>query len=173
MTFIFGYGSLLFRPDFPHAPPRVAVVRGWMRRLDQGSPDHRGTPESLGRVATLVEQAGASCVGAVFEVASDDEGAVLAALDHRERGGYDRHVVGAEVRDSGETVSAITWVARTANPYYLGAAPLDAMIAQIARAVGPSGSNVEYVLRLADTLRAWSIEDPHIFEIEAGLRVSV
>jgi cation transport regulator ChaC len=170
MLHVFGYGSLLFRPDFPHTNARVATVRGWMRRLDQGSPDHRGRPERLGRVATLVEDASASCVGAVFAVRGEDRDEVLATLDHRERGGYVRHEVEAVIRESGESVRAITWVARTGNPYYLGPAPIDAMLAQIRAAIGPSGANVEYVLRLASTLRAWGIEDPHVFEIEHALK---
>jgi cation transport regulator ChaC len=169
MVHVFGYGSLLFRPDFPHSGARVATVRGWMRRLDQGSPDHRGTPERLGRVATLVEDASALCIGAVFAVRDEDVTEVLATLDYRERGGYVRHEVDATVRESGETVRAVTWVARMENPYYLGPSPMDAMVAQIRDAVGPSGANVEYVLRLADTLRGWGIEDAHVFEIEAGL----
>jgi cation transport regulator ChaC len=170
MAFVFGYGSLLFRPDFPHVTSHVASVRGWMRRLDQGSPDHRGTPERLGRVATLVPVEAHACVGAVFEIESHHEQSVLAALDYRERGGYVRHDVEATVRDTGASISAVTWVARTDNPYYLGPAPLDAMVAQIASAIGPSGTNVEYVLRLSETLRAWGIEDEHVFAVEARLK---
>lgn len=170
MAFVFGYGSLLFRPDFPHAPPRVAVVRGWMRRFDQGSPDHRGTPERLGRVVTLVKREGAECVGAVFEIAAEHEVAVLAALDHRERGGYERRTLEAVLRDTGERVQAITWVADTDNAFYLGPASIDAMVAQIARAVGPSGANVEYVFRLAQILAEWGIEDTHVTEVATRLR---
>ena len=173
MAFIFGYGSLLFRPDFPHAPPRVATAYGWMRRLDQCSPDHRGTPECLGRVATLVSQNEATCTGAVFEIAREHEAPVLAALDHRERGGYVRQDLNVVLRDTGESVAATTWIARMDNPFYLGPAPLDAMVSQIARAVGPSGANTEYVLRLAEILRAWGIDDQHIFEIAARLCITV
>src|SRR5581483_2212492 len=56
---IFGYGSLLWRPGFPFEEQRAALVRGFARRLAQGSPDHRGTPERLGRVATLEPAPGA------------------------------------------------------------------------------------------------------------------
>jgi len=169
MPFVFGYGSLLFRPDFPYRASHVAFVRDWMRRLDQGSPDHRGTPERLGRVATLVPRVGEVCFGAVFDVADEHEQTVLATLDHRERGGYLRHAVAAVVRENGTVVPAVTWVARTDNPYYLGPAPLDEMVTQIASARGPSGTNVEYVLHLARTLRAWGIHDAHVFAIESRL----
>jgi cation transport protein ChaC len=54
-VWIFGFGSLLFKPsgDFEH-PPERATLGGWVRRFYQASPDHRGTPEYLGRVATIV-----------------------------------------------------------------------------------------------------------------------
>ena len=166
---IFGYGSLIWRPDFPSRPARVASVSGWERRLDQGSPDHRGTPERLGRVATLIQSAGAVCWGAAFEVEDDDAATVLAALDHRERGGYVRLELTAVLRDDGRAVPATTWIAAPENPYYLGPAAVDAMVAQINVAIGPSGHNVEYVIRLAETFRALGVDDPHVFELAAAL----
>lgn len=166
---IFGYGSLLWRPGFPHEERRAAVVRGYTRRLDQGSPDHRGTPERLGRVATLVPQAGASCGGAVYRVAAHHAPDVLEMLDVREQGGYDRLELAAEIV-GGPTVTAVTWVASAANPYHLGRAPLAEMVAQIRAAVGPSGANVEYALALDATLRELGFADPHVAEIAAALR---
>ena len=50
---IFGYGSLVWRPAFPHAERRAANVRGWVRRFWQGSPEHRGVRDAPGRVLTL------------------------------------------------------------------------------------------------------------------------
>ena len=78
---IFGYGSLLFRPGFPYEARRAAVVRGFRRRLDQGSPDHRGTPERLGRVATLTRDPLSTLGGAVYRVADSDANFVLFATE--------------------------------------------------------------------------------------------
>jgi glutathione-specific gamma-glutamylcyclotransferase len=169
---IFGYGSLLFRPGFPHEERRAAVVAGWTRRLDQGSPDHRGTPERLGRVATIVPAAGRAVGGAVYRVAEADEDAVLADLDHREKGGYERLVLTASPLRGGPPITAVTWIASPENPYHLGPAPLAAMLAQIESAVGPSGPNVEYVLRLAEALADLGVPDPHVDEVAAALRAS-
>ncbi len=171
-AWVFAYGSLLFRPDLPGSPaPRVAFVRDWQRRFDQGSPDHRGTPENLGRVATLVPAPGAMCLGAVFEIVGPDAEATLAMLDHRERGGYVRMEIEATLRDEPRrVVMATTWIAPAGNPFALGPTSRDAMVEQIARAVGPSGSNVDYVLRLAEALRGWNIADDHVFDLERALR---
>jgi cation transport regulator ChaC len=167
---IFAYGSLLWRPGFVFARRSAAFLEGWERRLDQGSPDHRGTPEKLGRVATLVRAEGRRCGGAVYLIAESERAEVLAALDHRERGGYDRVEVDAILADpAGDPVRAVVWVASPDNPYHLGPAPIDAMIRQIRAAVGPSGANVEYVLRLGETLRALGVDDPHVAEVAARL----
>ena len=161
---IFGYGSLLFRPGFPFQERRAARVHGFERRLDQGSPDHRGTPERLGRVATLRRTEGASCTGAVYRVADADREAVLTALDIREQGGYERLELTAELIEGGE-VKAVTWVASPGNAYHLGPAPLGEMAAQIRSAVGPSGSNLDYVVALDKALRGLGCEDVHVAEV--------
>lgn len=169
---IFGYGSLLFRPGFPFEERRPARIQGFTRRLDQGSPDHRGTPERLGRVATLERAPDAWVGGAVYRVAARDEDTVLAQLDHREQGGYERVTIAAlpvHGGDVGAPITATTWIATRDNPYHLGPAPLAVMVAQIRAAVGPSGPNVEYVLRLAEALRAMELVDPHIEELARAL----
>jgi cation transport regulator ChaC len=172
-VWIFGYGSLIWRPGFSYRARRVAFIEGFERRLDQGSPDHRGTPERLGRVATLVRAEGARCGGVVFELPEPERDAILEALDHREKGGYERLVVsarldGPEASEAGE-VTAITWVASPETPYHLGPTLLEAMLAQIEAASGPSGSNIEYVLRLAEALREHRIADPHVVEVAEAL----
>ncbi|MEP7124015.1 MAG: gamma-glutamylcyclotransferase [Byssovorax sp.] len=169
---IFGYGSLLFRPDFPFEERVPARIRGFTRRLDQGSPDHRGTPERLGRVATLVRDEGAWVGGAVHRVAARDEERVLAQLDHREQGGYERVTLAALPVDGDDpraAITATTWIATPDNPFHLGPEPLEIMVAQIRGATGPSGPNVEYVLRLADALRAMRVDDPHVEALARAL----
>lgn len=169
---IFGYGSLLFRPDFPYEERLPAEVRGFVRRLDQGSPDHRGTPERLGRVVTLLraDDPAATCGGAVYRVADAHAAEVLALLDHREKGGYERLLVEARLLGRDDHVQATTWIASPDNPYHLGPESLPAMVAQIREATGPSGRNVDYVLRLAATLDDLGIVDPHVAEIARALQ---
>ncbi len=167
---IFGYGSLIWRPGFAFAERRPARVRGFERRLDQGSPDHRGTPERLGRVATLVPSPGGRCGGVVYRLPDDEAPTILAALDVREQGGYDRlELTATTLEPPARALRALTWVASPANPYHLGPAPLAEMAAQIRGAVGPSGTNLDYARALADALRVLGVADPHVDAVVAAL----
>jgi cation transport protein ChaC len=162
---VFGYGSLMWRPGFRHRERRPARVEGWARRFWQGSTDHRGVPGAPGRVVTLLPRADAHCWGMAFRIDPGLRARVLAELDHRERGGFER--VELEVRfgpDAG--ARALCYVAGETNANYLGPAPLAAVAEQVRRCRGPSGSNLEYVLELARTLREIGAEDEHVFAVE-------
>lgn len=178
---IFAYGSLVWRPAFAYARQHAACVRGWTRRFYQGSTDHRGIPGAPGRVVTLVPDASERVFGVVYEISPDEAARVLETLDVREQGGYERVVVQAEplrapARASasrrsppGRAVEALTYVATPENPNYLGPASLDEIARQIARSRGPSGSNREYLLRLAESLRQLGVHDPHVAALERAL----
>jgi len=166
---VFGYGSLIWRPGFAFVEQRRARVLGWARRLNQGSDDHRGVPGALGRVVTLVRDAKTTCTGMAYRLDDAFADEILAALDVRERNGYARQAL--ELHDEGPApfATGITWVADETNPNYLGDAAIDAIARQVARAVGPSGTNREYVLELARTLRVLGEDDAHVFEVERAL----
>lgn len=168
---IFGYGSLMWRPDFDHHDKQPATIHGFSRRFWQASPDHRGVPEFPGRVVTLIPDHQGFTQGFVYRVAPNDFSNITEQLDVREQGGYVRLQVEARLT-SGETLSALTYYADESNPHYLGAAQMDAMVKQILRASGPSGSNRDYLLRLAEVLRAHDMHDQHVFDLERALRVS-
>ena len=163
---VFGYGSLIYKVDFPYLRREVAAVTGWQRRFWQGSHDHRGTPEAPGRVVTLVPAAGAVCRGVAYLV----EHAVFEHLDHREKNGYQRHAVAIELAADGAAVSGVLYVADEDNHAYLGPAGPEEVAAHIAAATGPSGSNRDYLLQLAAALRELGEHDPHVAELEALLR---
>ncbi|HJL20432.1 MAG TPA: gamma-glutamylcyclotransferase [Sandaracinaceae bacterium LLY-WYZ-13_1] len=169
MRWIFGYGSLVWRPAFEHLERRPARLRGWARRFWQGSTDHRGVPGAPGRVVTLVEAPEATTAGMAYRVSDDVFEAVIAKLDHREKGGYERRVVALEAH-GGARLSALVYLAGPSNPHYLGPAAADRIVAQIDRARGPSGPNDEYLLRLERWLRDVGERDAHVFELAAALR---
>lgn len=164
-VWLFGYGSLIHKADFAFVERRRASIHGWARRFWQGSHDHRGTPLDPGRVLTLVPEPGATCVGMAYLITPR----VFDHLDHREKNGYLRHVVDMTL-DDGVQVEGLVYIADADNAAWLGPATDADIAAQIASAHGPSGSNRDYVERLASALRALGADDPHVFAIEACLR---
>jgi cation transport regulator ChaC len=163
---VFGYGSLIYKVDFPYLRSEVASITGWERRFWQGSHDHRGTPEAPGRVVTLVQVPGSICRGVAYLV----DHSVFDHLDHREKNGYERRRVTITLEAQGEQVVGVIYFAPEDNPAYLGPASVEALAAHIARASGPSGSNRDYLLQLAEALRAIDTFDHHVHEL--ALRVS-
>jgi len=163
-VWLFGYGSLIYKADFPYIERRPASIEGWTRRFWQGSHDHRGTPMAPGRVATIVPQAGAVCDGMAYLITPE----VFAHLDHREKNGYLRLATDITF-DDGSKVEGLVYIANEENAAFLGAAPELDIARQIARSKGPSGPNSEYLLHLASALRELGKSDPHVFAIEQHL----
>lgn len=170
-TWIFGYGSLIWRPSFPAAERRRAALHGYARRFWQGSVDHRGTVEAPGRVVTLVEAPGEVCHGVAYRLEPQHEEEVLAHLDVREQNGYERLSLPLWLDPPArEPVQGLVYLAGPTNPAYLGPAPLEQIAQQVLVSRGPSGPNPEYVLRLAEALRELAIDDEHVFALEALVR---
>jgi len=162
---LFGYGSLIYKVDFPFLEQRPASIQGWARRFWQGSHDHRGTPGAPGRVATLIEQPGAKCKGMAFRVSPN----VFEHLDVREKNGYLRFSTTLTF-ESGSHAEGLVYIATEDNEAFLGHAPEADIARQIATATGPSGPNSEYLFKLAESLRTLGDECTHTFSIEAFLK---
>ncbi|MDX2438517.1 MAG: gamma-glutamylcyclotransferase [Acidobacteriota bacterium] len=165
-VWLFGYGSLIWRVDFPFLEVQRASIEGWARRFWQGSHDHRGVASDPGRVLTLIEAPGERCVGRAYLVETE----TFAHLDHREKNGYERRTVDLSL--DGAAVPGVVYIGPPTNHAFLGEAPLEEIAAQIRRSAGPSGTNLEYLLELAAALRRFDISDPHVFELESMVRAT-
>ena len=163
-VWLFGYGSLIFKADFPFIERRPASIAGWSRRFWQGSHDHRGTESAPGRVLTLVPEEGATCHGMAYLVTPEE----FAHLDHREKNGYLRLATEMTFEDGGR-LEGIVYIATADNAAYLGPASERDIARQIATAHGPSGPNSEYLLELARALRELGKHDEHVAAIEGHL----
>jgi cation transport regulator ChaC len=163
-VWLFGYGSLIFKADFPFIERRPASIQGWSRRFWQGSHDHRGTESAPGRVVTLVPDPGATCHGMAYLVTPEE----FAHLDHREKNGYLRLATDIAFED-GSVQEGVVYIATHENAAYLGPASERDIAQQIATARGPSGPNSEYLLELARALRELGKHDAHVQAIERHL----
>jgi cation transport regulator ChaC len=178
-VWLFGYGSLIYKADFPYLQRRPASIANWTRRFWQGSHDHRGTPEAPGRVVTIIEEAGAICHGMAYLVTPE----VFSHLDHREKNGYLRLATTITFDDGGkdsdgsdsdsdsnnDSVVGLVYIATPDNTAFLGEASEQEIARHIARSIGPSGPNSDYLNHLAHALRELGRHDQHVFEIERHL----
>lgn len=164
---LFGYGSLIYKADFAFEERRRASLRDRSRRLWQGSHDHRGMPDSPGRVVTLVDDPGALCMGMAYRISPG----VLAHLDRREKNGYLRFA-SPIVFDDGSSVDALVYIATPDNAAWLGPASEQDIAEQVRHSAGPSGSNLDYVVHLAQALIELGARDLHIEAIARLLNES-
>ncbi|XP_054474714.1 glutathione-specific gamma-glutamylcyclotransferase 1 [Anoplopoma fimbria] len=170
---IFGYGSLVWKPDFKYRRSQVGFIQGYKRRFWHGDNFHRGDDQLPGRVVTLIEDDDASTWGVAFEVTGAEVEESLKYLTVREtvRGGYVTKTV--EFFPEGENqppVQALVYIATSENALYLGPASPEMIGVQIAVSRGKTGHNLEYLLRLAEFMRLScpQVEDHHLFSIEAA-----
>lgn len=177
---IFGYGSLVWKADFPYVTRRIGYIKGFERRFYQNSIDHRGTPNRPGRVVTLVPST-SSCSkvwGVAYRISQSDKHEVLQHLDFREKNGYERFSVKfyPYSPDGGTSESEqeiVMYIATENNGSYAGHINnLEDIADQVYNAAGPSGTNREYVYKLANAMR-WLFPgetDEHLFALESLLR---
>lgn len=164
-TYVFAYGSLLWRPGFEYLDVHRVCVQGYERRFWQASHDHRGTDSHPGRVVTLVPVVGAVCEGLAYRLSDQHREKTLTALDKREQDGYQRVWLPSTVALNGVLDSVLTWVAPAGNPSWVGDEPIALTAELIATRSGLSGSNLEYLLELYSALNRLEIEDAHIQEL--------
>ncbi|XP_970018.2 glutathione-specific gamma-glutamylcyclotransferase 1 [Tribolium castaneum] len=166
---VFAYGSLCWKPGFQFNKAVTGYVQGFHRRFWQGNTTHRGTEEKPGRVATLVENSKGLVHGVAFAVSGE---AAIPYLSKREceLGGYSS-VFTTFYPVSGEPFKVLLYVATPKNPLWLGDAQISDIADQIVDCRGPSGYNVEYVLRLANFMKHHFPEhdDQHLFHLEEAV----
>jgi cation transport protein ChaC len=166
---VFGYGSLIWRPGFEHLRTVHALLRGAHRRLCIYSHRHRGTPERPGLVFGLVR--GGSCRGIAFEVEAARWDEVHTYLNEREmdRGVY-REAFRPVLLEDNRIVSALAYFVDERHVQYAGTLDVAEQVRLVQSGVGESGPNHEYVLQTATHLERLGIRDRYLHELIDALR---
>lgn len=93
---------------------------------------------------------------------------VIKYLDYREKGGYQLVKMLFFPNTSCQPYSVLVYTATQHNPNYLGPAPEHEIARQIVASAGPSGPNIEYFLKLVESLEQIcpSLVDEHLRTIK-------
>ncbi len=165
---VFAYGSLIWRPDFPYLHVEPARLEGYHRSLCVLSHKYRGTEDCKGLVFGLDH--GGTCQGLAYEVAAETWPETHAYLTAREliTHVYLESFLQVHLTASQRRVEALTYVVDKAHWQYAGTLDQAAILSYVRQGHGEAGSCADYVRQTADHLRQWGCADAEL-EAFAGL----
>jgi glutathione-specific gamma-glutamylcyclotransferase len=155
---VFGYGSLMWRPGFPYLESQVARLIGAHRALCVYSWVHRGTAERPGLVLGL--DRGGGCRGIAYRVAGEERERVVAYLREREQvtSVYLERMRPIQLSD-GTRASALAYLVDREHAQYAGKLDEETQFRFVAEASGRSGANRDYVINTAAHLAELGMPD--------------
>ena len=168
---VFGYGSLMWRPGFAFAARHAALLRGYHRSFCVYSHHYRGTPDRPGLVLGL--EPGGACLGVAFRVAAARADDTLAYLDAREipHEVYRRRLVPVEVHGGRRRrVMAYTYVVRRDHVQYAGRLPVARAVELVLQGHGRSGPAHEYLENTVTHLEDMGLRDPRLHDLLVRVR---
>jgi glutathione-specific gamma-glutamylcyclotransferase len=167
---VFGYGSLMWRPGFEFIERVPARLIGEHRALCVYSFDHRGTPEKPGLVLGL--DRGGACRGIAFRVAARLRDSTVDYLRSREQTTHVYREVMRSVwldNDAQARVSALTYVVDRGHVQYAGRLPLSEQLRIVRQGHGRSGNNPDYVLSTVKAIEAEGFRDGPLHQLASML----
>ena len=155
---VFGYGSLMWKPDFPYIDIVPASLHGYHRAFCIHSTHYRGTRENPGLVLGL--DRGGMCHGRMFRVKPEHAQATADALHARElvTGVYEPRWLKLRL-ENGRIATALAYVADRKHPQYAGKLDVPEIARRIRSAIGLTGSNVEYLRNTVQHLEEMGIHE--------------
>jgi cation transport protein ChaC len=163
---VFGYGSLMWRPGFAFIEQLPARLIGEHRALCVYSFDHRGTPEKPGLVLGL--DRGGACRGIAFRVSATQRDEVVGYLRGREQTTHVYREVMRSVwleNDARERVSALAYVVDRGHVQYAGRLSLHEQLRYVRQGHGRSGNNRDYVLETVRSIEAQGFRDTQLHQL--------
>jgi len=167
---VFGYGSLMWRPGFDFLERVPARLIGEHRALCVYSFVHRGTPEKPGLVLGL--DRGGACRGVAFRVAEKNRNAVIAYLREREQVTSVYREVKRSVwleNEARQRVSALVYVVDRSHVQYAGRLTPAEQLRHVLQGHGQSGINRDYVLATVKAIEAEGFRDTQLHQLATML----
>ena len=168
---VFGYGSLMWRPGFEFIEQAPARLIGEHRALCVYSFDHRGTPEKPGLVLGL--DRGGACRGIAFRIAARRRSDTVKYLRDREQTTHVYREVMRSVwleNEARQRVSALTYVVDRGHVQYAGRLSLPEQLRHVQQGHGRSGNNRDYVLSTVKSIEAQGFRDEQLHQLAMMLR---
>ena len=168
---VFGYGSLMWRPGFEFIEQAPAQLIGEHRALCVYSFDHRGTPEKPGLVLGL--DRGGACRGVAFRVAAAQRNHTVDYLRSREQTTSVYHEVMRSVwleNEARQRVSALAYVVDRGHVQYAGRLSLAEQLRYVQQGHGRSGNNRDYVLATVKSIEKQGFRDEQLHQLALMLR---
>ena len=163
---VFGYGSLMWRPGFEFIEQVPARLIGEHRALCVYSFDHRGTPEKPGLVLGL--DRGGACRGVAFRVVAKRREQTIEYLRSREQTTLVYREVMRSVwleNEGRDRVSALAYVVDRGHIQYAGRLSLTEQLRLVRQGHGRSGNNRDYVLSTVKSIEAQGFRDPQLHQL--------
>ena len=156
---VFGYGSLMWRPGFAFEDRHVARVAGFHRALCVYSHVHRGTSDRPGLVLGL--DRGGSCKGLAYRVSPAQAAQTIAYLREREQvtAVYVERIIPVTLAD-GSRKLALTYIIDKGHSQYAGRLERTELLRFVSQGRGISGPNPDYVLNTHAQLHELGVDDP-------------
>jgi cation transport protein ChaC len=164
---LFGYGSLIWRPETAFVELRTAVARGWHRRFCLGGDRrYRGSPETPGVMMAL--DRGGTCKGVIYRLPEEDLEAELHKLIRREQSMVPSALPWRwiEVASEPEPVKALTFAMDRKSPRYIAGLTEDELVDVLATACGFRGSMAEYLFSTVTKLEEMGIHDRNLWRLQ-------
>ena len=163
---VFGYGSLIWRPGFEYLEKVPARLIGEHRALCVYSFVHRGTPEKPGLVLGL--DRGGACRGVAFRIAEKNRAETVTNLRAREQVTSVYREVMRSVwleDDARQRVSALTYVVDRGHVQYAGRLSMAEQLRHVLQGHGQSGVNRDYVLATVKAIEAEGFRDTQLHQL--------
>ena len=165
---VFGYGSLMWSPEFRFAESRAGYLHGYHRSLCIYSYSYRGTRARPGLVMGLCR--GGSCWGVAFRIEATQARRTLDTLWRREMTNFVYEPRLLAVRLGRRTVRAVAFVADPTHRQFAGRLSVAKTARMVAQGCGQRGENRDYLAQTVAHMDELGVREGHLHEVLGRVR---